>query len=141
MGDVNFHVREQEPDKHMTNPKDTVYLEVFTPLLEEPQRCAIFTLNALDLCRWKGLSASFGQLKDRALQEKAPANEGQHKVPCNIKKGGKLPFAIILQVTIPGNRASSRAEAQPVIFFLWASAIGGERWCHNALPVDEDDVF
>lgn len=81
MGDVNFHVREQGPDKHMTNPKDTVYLGVFTPLLEEPQRCAIFTLNALDLCRWKGLSASFGQLKDRALQEKAPLMKGNIKFP------------------------------------------------------------
>lgn len=52
-----------------------------------------------------------------------------------------LHFGIILQVTIPGNRAGSRAEAQPVIFFLWASAIGGERWYHNSLPVDDDDVF
>lgn len=41
---------------------------------------------------------------------------------------------------IPSNRAGSRAESQR-IFFLCASAIGGERWYHNSLPVEDDDAL
>lgn len=56
MGDGALHIREQEPDKQHDWSNETVHLWAFTPLLEKKKkkRCAILTLNALNICKWKG---------------------------------------------------------------------------------------
>lgn len=75
-----------------------------------------------------------------ALKEKASASRRAAYSSMRHKKG-EAALGHHLAGYNSGQSRGSSAEAQLLIFLLWASAIGGERWCHNSLPVDDDDVF